>query len=153
MRLVVVAAVAVVVLTVNCSPCYTPPRIATHLLAIATHLLDIATHLLAIATHLLAIATHLLAIATHLLAIATHLLAIANISSLLLHISSLLPKDLSFGIPVLLAVCVAWSVGGRISAPIYDRIAANKNLPHWPSLRRTESNFLHALDVMVPLAR
>jgi hypothetical protein len=63
-----------------------------------------------------------------------------------------LTKDLSFGIPVLLAVCVAHTVGGRVSAPIYDRIAIEiKHLPHWPCLARTESNFLTASDVMVPL--
>ena len=60
-------------------------------------------------------------------------------------------EDLAFGIPVLLAVCVAHTVGGRVSENIYSRIARNKKLPHWPSLVRTESNFLAAFDVMVPL--
>ena len=37
-----------------------------------------------------------------------------------------LTGQLSFAIPVLLAVVVAHTIGGYFSAPIYDRIAINK---------------------------
>jgi len=63
-----------------------------------------------------------------------------------------LTNQLSYMLPVLLAVLIGQATGRRISLSIYESLAKSKNLPSFPHVRKQNSYSLPVAKVMRPLA-
>ncbi|OQS07350.1 Amino Acid-Polyamine-Organocation (APC) Family, partial [Thraustotheca clavata] len=62
-----------------------------------------------------------------------------------------LTQQLTYMIPVLLAVLLGRAIAGFISLDMYETIARDKSLPQWPDLTRQASYSLVASDLMQPM--